>query len=60
MIITQKTIVSFDLRTEYQQAMRWIAEHPDWYVDDTSTVGLICWTETTMMVDLKEQNDDTV
>lgn len=57
MIITQKTIVYFDLSKEYQQAMRWVAEHNDWIVDNTSTIGLVCWTETTTMVDLKEQND---
>ena len=60
MIVTQKTIISFDLRKEYQQAMRFVTEHSEWFVDDTSSVGLVCWTETTTMVDLKEQNDDTV
>lgn len=40
--------------------MRFVAEHSDWFVDDTSSVGLVCWTETTTIIELKEQNDDRV
>lgn len=58
MIITQKTIISFDLRKEYQQAMQWIEQHPDWIVDDTSSVGIICWNETTTMIDMYEQSNN--
>lgn len=60
MIIVQRTTVVFDPVKEYEQAMRWKAEHTDWRFDNMSTVGFLFWTEKIVSVDLEEQNDDTV